>query len=79
MGASRDLTISVFLEATLVLALAAAALVAGTTDLAGMVAGTAGEDVWSSPALALAAAGSPSSWSPRRVASRSTTRTRISS
>ncbi len=56
MGASRDLTISVFLEATLVLTLAAAALVAGTSDLAGMVAGAAGADVWSSPALALAAA-----------------------
>jgi formate hydrogenlyase subunit 4 len=57
MGASRDLTISVFLEATLVLTLAAAALVAGTSDLAGVVAGAAGAEVWSSPALALAAAG----------------------
>jgi formate hydrogenlyase subunit 4 len=55
MGASRDLTISVFLEGSLVLALAVAALVSGTTDLGGMVAGTAGADVWSSPALALAA------------------------
>ena len=55
MGASRDLTISVFVEATLVLSLAVAALVAGTTDLRGMVAGTAGTDVWSSPALALGA------------------------
>jgi formate hydrogenlyase subunit 4 len=55
MGASRDLTISVFLEGSLVLALAVAALVSGTTDLAGMVAGTAGAGVWSSPALALAA------------------------
>ena len=53
MGASRDLTISVFVEATLVLSLAVAALVAGTTDLRGIVAGTAGTDVWSSPALAL--------------------------
>jgi formate hydrogenlyase subunit 4 len=55
MGASRDLTISVFVEATLVLSLAVAALVAGTTDLRGMVAGTAGRDVWENPALALGA------------------------
>jgi formate hydrogenlyase subunit 4 len=54
MGASRDLTISVFAEATLVLALAVAALSAGTTDLRGMVAGTAGGHAWSTPALALA-------------------------
>jgi formate hydrogenlyase subunit 4 len=53
MGASRDLTISVFVDATLVLSLAIAALVAGTTDLRGMVDGTAGTDVWASPALAL--------------------------
>jgi formate hydrogenlyase subunit 4 len=57
MGASRDLTISVFVEATLVLALAVAALQAGTTDLRGVVAGTAGTAVWTSPALALAAIG----------------------
>ena len=55
MGASRDLTLSVFVEVTLVLSLAVAALVAGTTDLRGIVAGTAGADVWSTPALALAA------------------------
>jgi formate hydrogenlyase subunit 4 len=55
MGASRDLTLSVFVEATLVVAIAVAALVAGTTDLAGMIAGTAGGHVWTSPALALAA------------------------
>jgi formate hydrogenlyase subunit 4 len=55
MGASRDLTVSVFVEATLVLALAVAALVAGTTDLTGVVAATAGTEVWTSPALALAA------------------------
>jgi formate hydrogenlyase subunit 4 len=53
MGASRDLTLSVFVEATLILSLAVAALVAGTTDLRGVVAGTAGTHVWSSPALAL--------------------------
>ena len=55
MGASRDLTLSVFVEATLVLSLAVAALVAGTTDLAAVVAGTAGTHVWASPALALGA------------------------
>lgn len=57
MGASRDLTIAVFVEATLVLSLAAAALVAGTTDLTGMIAGTAGGSVWTSPGLALGAVG----------------------
>jgi formate hydrogenlyase subunit 4 len=55
MGASRDLTISIFVEATLILSLALAALVAGSTDLRDVVAGTAGTDVWSSPALPLAA------------------------
>jgi formate hydrogenlyase subunit 4 len=53
MGASRELAISVFAEATLVLSLGVAALVAGTTDLRGMVEATAGTSVWSSPALAL--------------------------
>ena len=55
MGASRDLTIAVSTEATLVLALAVGALVAGTTSLTGMVTGTAGTAVWSNPALALGA------------------------
>jgi formate hydrogenlyase subunit 4 len=55
MGASRDLTIAVSTEATLVLALAVGALVTGTTSLTGMVAGTAGTGVWSNPALALGA------------------------
>jgi len=55
MGASRDLTISVFVEPTLVLSLATAALVAGTTDLGGIIAATAGSGVWASPALALGA------------------------
>lgn len=55
MGASRDLTLSVFVEATLVLSLAVAALVAGTTDLRGMVAGTAGTHAWAGPALSLGA------------------------
>ena len=57
MGASRDLTISVFAEMALVLSLAVAALVAGTTDLAGMIAGTAGGEAWTSPGLALGAVG----------------------
>jgi formate hydrogenlyase subunit 4 len=57
MGASRDLTVSVFTEAALVLSLAVAALVAGTTDLTGIVAGTAGGDAWTSPGLALGAVG----------------------
>jgi formate hydrogenlyase subunit 4 len=55
MGASRDLTLSVFVEATLVLALAVDALGAGTTDLGSMIAGTAGMGAWSAPALALGA------------------------
>ncbi|HEY5057958.1 MAG TPA: NADH-quinone oxidoreductase subunit H [Gaiellaceae bacterium] len=55
MGASRDLTIAVPVEATLVLAVAVAALVSGTTNLVGIVAGTAGTAVWSNPALALGA------------------------
>jgi formate hydrogenlyase subunit 4 len=55
MGASRDLTLSVFVEATFILALAVAALTSGTTDLRGVVAGTAGIGVWKSPALALGA------------------------
>jgi formate hydrogenlyase subunit 4 len=55
MGASRDLTIAVAADATLVLAVAVAALVAGTTDLLGVISGTAGTAVWSNPALALGA------------------------
>ena len=54
-GASRDLVLSVFVEAALVLSLAVAALVAGTTDLRGVVAGTAGSQPWTTPALGLAA------------------------
>jgi formate hydrogenlyase subunit 4 len=57
MGASRDLTVSVFTEAALVLSLSVAALVAGTTDLAGVIAGTAGGDAWTTPGLALGAVG----------------------
>jgi formate hydrogenlyase subunit 4 len=57
MGASRDLTIAVFVDGTLILSIAVAALVTSTTDLTGIVAGTAGTAVWSNPALALGAAG----------------------
>ncbi|HEY3181933.1 MAG TPA: NADH-quinone oxidoreductase subunit H [Gaiellaceae bacterium] len=55
MGASRDLTLSVFVEACLVLSLAVAALVAGTTDLGEVIAATAGAHVWADPGLALGA------------------------
>jgi formate hydrogenlyase subunit 4 len=55
MGASRDLTISVFTEAALVLSLAVAALSSGTTDLVGIIGGTSGSEAWTSPALGLAA------------------------
>ncbi|HVC87383.1 MAG TPA: NADH-quinone oxidoreductase subunit H [Gaiellaceae bacterium] len=54
-GASRDLTIAIFTDATFVLSVAVAALVAHTTNLATIVAGTAGSAVWSSPSLALGA------------------------
>jgi formate hydrogenlyase subunit 4 len=55
MGSSRDLTIAVFVEAALVLALAVAALVSGSTDLVAMVGGTSGTEAWTDPALALGA------------------------
>lgn len=55
MGASRDLMISVFVEAVLVLALAVAALTAGSTNLLGMVRATAAPAAWTSPVLALGA------------------------
>lgn len=55
MGASRDQTISVFVEAAMVLSLGVSALIAGTTDLPGIIAGTSGGDPWTSPALALGA------------------------
>ena len=54
-GTSRDLTIGVFTEAALVLSLAVAALIAGTTVLLGVIGGTSGGDAWTSPALGLAA------------------------
>jgi formate hydrogenlyase subunit 4 len=54
MGASRDLTLAVFVEAALVLALGLAAVVTGGTDLTAMVAGAAGAG-WVDPLLLLAA------------------------
>jgi formate hydrogenlyase subunit 4 len=57
MGASRDLTISVFVEFGLVLSVAVPALIAHSTDMRTMIAATSGTPVWSTPALALAAAG----------------------
>jgi formate hydrogenlyase subunit 4 len=53
-GVSRDLAISVAVEAALVLALACAALAGSTTDLRGMARASAGSGVWSNPAQALA-------------------------
>jgi formate hydrogenlyase subunit 4 len=55
MGVSRDLMISVFVEATMALSLAVVFLLVRTTDLAAMIAGTAGAGAWSSPLLAFAA------------------------
>lgn len=52
MGASRDLMLAVFVEGTIVLSLAVAALLAGGTDLASMIAATAGSAGWSTPLLA---------------------------
>jgi formate hydrogenlyase subunit 4 len=53
-GASRDLAISVSVEAALVLALVCAALAGSTTDVRGMAHASAGSGVWTSPAQALA-------------------------
>jgi formate hydrogenlyase subunit 4 len=53
MGASRDLMVSVFAEATAVLALAVPALSARSTDLTAVIAATAGPGPWTSPVLAL--------------------------
>jgi formate hydrogenlyase subunit 4 len=53
-GASRDLAISVAVEAALVLAVASAAVAASTTDLREMAAASAGVGVWSNPAQTLA-------------------------
>jgi formate hydrogenlyase subunit 4 len=56
IGSSRDLTLSVFAEPLLVLAIVLAALPAGSTDLAAMSAGAAGSAAWSEPAHWCAAA-----------------------
>jgi formate hydrogenlyase subunit 4 len=56
MGSSRDLTLSVFAEALLVLALILAALPAGSTDLVAMSAAAYGSAIWSEPAHWCAAA-----------------------
>jgi formate hydrogenlyase subunit 4 len=52
-GVARDLTLAVAVDGVLVLALAVAALEAGTTDLPAVIAGTAGTAPWVSPTLAL--------------------------
>jgi formate hydrogenlyase subunit 4 len=56
MGSSRDLTLSVFAEALLVLALILAALPVGSTDLVAMSAAANGSAIWSEPAHWCAAA-----------------------
>ena len=56
MGSSRDLTVSVFVEALLVLAIVLAALPAGSTDFVSMVAAASGPGAWSEPAHWCAAA-----------------------
>jgi formate hydrogenlyase subunit 4 len=54
-GAARDLTMAVFVEGPMVLALGGAALVAGTTDLARVAGATSLAGGWAEPALLLAA------------------------
>jgi formate hydrogenlyase subunit 4 len=49
IGSSRDLTLSVFAEALLVLAIVLAALPAGSTDLVSMSAAVNGSGAWSEP------------------------------
>jgi formate hydrogenlyase subunit 4 len=56
MGSSRDLTLSVFAEALLVLALILAVLPVGSTDLIAMSSAANGSAVWSPPAHWCAAA-----------------------
>jgi formate hydrogenlyase subunit 4 len=53
-GASRELAISVAVEAALVLALASAAFAGSTTDLRGMAVAGAGAHPWGNPAQTLA-------------------------
>jgi formate hydrogenlyase subunit 4 len=56
MGASRDLTLAVFVEGLLLLTLMVTALPFGSTDLLAMSASGAGRAVWSLPSHWLAAA-----------------------
>jgi formate hydrogenlyase subunit 4 len=56
MGSSRDLTLSVFAEALLVLALILAVLPVGSTDLVAMSAAANGSAIWGQPAHWCAAA-----------------------
>jgi formate hydrogenlyase subunit 4 len=56
MGASRDLTISVFAEGVLLLVLVAAALPLGSTDLRSMSDAAAGSAIWTAPVHWCAAA-----------------------
>jgi formate hydrogenlyase subunit 4 len=55
MGASRDLSIAVFVEMSLLLCLAAAALASGSTDLTAMIAAGAGGAIWTNALLIFAA------------------------
>jgi len=56
MGSSRDLTLSVFAEALLILVLILAVLPVGSTDLVAMSSAANGSTVWSQPAHWCAAA-----------------------
>ena len=78
MGSSREVAISALAEPALLLALAGAALAAGSTDL-GIIAqvGSAAGRTWFTPALLLGAGALPSSRSPRRGTSPSTTHTHL--
>jgi formate hydrogenlyase subunit 4 len=57
MGAARDLTFTVFVEALLLVVIALVAVSAGTTDLAGMANAGASGAVWSEPVRWAAAGG----------------------
>ena len=56
MGASRDLTLGVFVEGLLLLVITVAALPLGSTDLLSLSAAGSGGGIWSSPSHWLAAA-----------------------
>jgi formate hydrogenlyase subunit 4 len=55
MGASRDLMLSVFVEGTLIMALAVAALQSKSTDLTTVIGATSGTNAWSTPLLGFGA------------------------